>query len=67
MAECPYFCSLPLSRVCLSRMGLQAGVKPRLQTDSTLAFYPGAAEEGRISRSHCLAGRLRRVCHQGPG
>lgn len=58
----------PLSpRVCLPGMGLQARVEPGLQTDPAVALHPGAAEEGGVPRRHRLAGRLRRVCHQGPG
>lgn len=47
-------------------MGLQARVEPGLQTDPAVALHPGAAEEGGVPRRHRLAGRLRRVCHQGP-
>lgn len=31
-----------------------------------MALYSGAAAEGRVSGGDRLAGRLRRVCHQGP-
>lgn len=48
-------------------MGLQAGVEPRLQADPAVAFHPGAAEETGVQRRDRLAGRLRRVRHQGPG
>lgn len=58
--------SSPPPRVCLPGMGLQARIKPRLQADPAVALHPGAPEEGRVPRRHRLAGRLWRVCHQGP-
>lgn len=61
----PPFSSPPL-RVCLPWMGLQARVQPRVPADPALAFHPGAAEERRVPRCHCVAGGLRRICHQGP-
>lgn len=73
---CFFFCfllhlkrrpSLPPPRVCFPRLGLQARVQPRFSTDPALALHPGAAEERGVPRRHRLAGRLRRVRHQGPG
>lgn len=48
-------------------MGLQARVQSRIQADPVVALHLGIAPEGRIPRCHRLAGRLRRVRHQGPG
>lgn len=47
-------------------MGLQARVQPWIQADPVVALHPGTAQERRIPRCHRLAGRLWRVCHQGP-
>lgn len=55
------------SRVCLPRLGLQAGVESWFQTDPALALHPGAAAEGGVPRCHRLAGGLRRIRHQRPG
>ncbi|PKK16406.1 ETS translocation variant 3-like protein, partial [Columba livia] len=48
-------------------LGVQARVQPRLAADPAVALHPGAAAAGALPRGHRLAGRLRRVRHQGPG
>ncbi|KAI1229630.1 hypothetical protein IHE44_0011013, partial [Lamprotornis superbus] len=52
--------------VRVPRVGLQGGVEPRLAADPAVALHPGAAAAGAVPRGHRLAGRLRRVRHQGP-
>lgn len=56
---------LPLPRVRFPRLGLQARIEPRIQTDPAVALHFGAAAEGGVSGCDRLAGGLWRVCHQG--
>lgn len=51
------------SRVRFPRLGLQARVKPRVQTNPALALHPGVVAEGGVSGGDRLAGGLRGVCH----
>jgi len=67
LAVTPPFSPVCSPRVRLPGLGLQARVEPGLPADPAVALHPGAAEERGVPRRHRLAGRLRRVRHQGPG